>query len=660
LAKGRLAEPLESRVHLSNVPAPLTSVDVGTPTGGSASYDSGTGVYTVVGAGHDIRNAADAFHYVYTQLTGDGTVVVQVDSDSDGVGDNHALAGLDIRSSLSPTAANMFVAARDDASVFTNDRLDDGDVGNPDNTGEPGSFPELLELIRTGNDVQAYYSTDGGANYTLLTDETINFPSSTVLVGMAVASQEAPSVVTTATFQGFSVVASNGATATLTNAPTITGPQVVPYDFTVNYASGVDIDATTIGNNNVTVTLPGGSTVPATLVSTGLTDSTSINAVYSVSGLSTTGLYQVNLGNSQVDDTNGNFVSGGSLGSFTLLPDLTPPTATLISAPTLVASTTSPYQFTVSYNDNDAVNALRIGNNNWDVVLPDGSVEATTLVSTGLTSGPNITAVYQCAAPLTNGIYTIETSKDLAADVAGNEVAAGTLGTFDVAVPNTIEGTVRSVNLAPIAGAQVFLDLDGTGVYQSGDPTTTTGATGSYSFTEPNDGTYDVVQVPPAGQQVAQPSGAEQTVSVDVPASVASDVNFIDTAVSTPSSAVNLVGSFRISFASAIQAGHVGANRVRITNTGSGKATGKVTVSLLLSTDSTLTNAFATLKTFTVSLNLKSGQHVGTPVSFQYPADLAAGTYHVIAVVDSSNVIAETNKLDNIVAGSAITVTATA
>lgn len=98
-------------------------------------------------------------------------------------------------------------------------------------------------------------------------------------------------------------------------------------------------------------------------------------------------------------------------------------------------------------------------------------------------------------------------------------------------------------------------------------------------------------------------------------------------------------------------------NRVRITNTGSGKATGTVTVSLLLSTDSTLLNAFATLKTFTVPLNLMSGQHVGTPVTFQYPADLAAGTYHVIAVVDSGNVIAETNKLDNIVAGSGIKVT---
>src|ERR1700712_4047127 len=77
-----LLEALESRQLLSAVPAPLTSVDVGTPSGGSATFDTPSSEFTLVGAGHDIFGSNDAFHYVYQPLTGDGSVVVRVDSDS--------------------------------------------------------------------------------------------------------------------------------------------------------------------------------------------------------------------------------------------------------------------------------------------------------------------------------------------------------------------------------------------------------------------------------------------------------------------------------------------------------------------------------------------------------------------------------------------------
>ena len=42
-----------------------TSVDVGTPTPGSASYDPSTGAWTVTGNGNDIWGNSDNFHYVH-------------------------------------------------------------------------------------------------------------------------------------------------------------------------------------------------------------------------------------------------------------------------------------------------------------------------------------------------------------------------------------------------------------------------------------------------------------------------------------------------------------------------------------------------------------------------------------------------------------------
>ncbi len=103
-----LLEALESRLLLSAIPAPLMGADIGTPAGGSDSYDSNTGIITVTGAGHDIIGGSDAFHYVYEPLDGDGTITVKIDSDSANSGES--LAGLDIRTSLLPDAANVFVA----------------------------------------------------------------------------------------------------------------------------------------------------------------------------------------------------------------------------------------------------------------------------------------------------------------------------------------------------------------------------------------------------------------------------------------------------------------------------------------------------------------------------------------------------------------------
>jgi len=63
------------------LPAGFAHRDIGsTGAVGAARYDTGTRTFTVDGAGADIWNNADAFHYVYTPISGDGTIRVRVAS----------------------------------------------------------------------------------------------------------------------------------------------------------------------------------------------------------------------------------------------------------------------------------------------------------------------------------------------------------------------------------------------------------------------------------------------------------------------------------------------------------------------------------------------------------------------------------------------------
>ena len=191
-------EPMERRVMMTAVPSPMLDTDIGSPTGGSANFAAGT--YTVVGAGNDVFGASDAFHYVYEPLTGDGSVTVRVNTISANGG--HSLAGLDVRSSLSPTAANLFLASRDDGSVFVNDRTTDG--GNGGNlASQAGTIPEYLRITRTGSTLDAAISSDG-VTFSTLASDTVTLPAK-AYVGIAVASQTAPMPNATATFDHFAV-----------------------------------------------------------------------------------------------------------------------------------------------------------------------------------------------------------------------------------------------------------------------------------------------------------------------------------------------------------------------------------------------------------------------------------------------------------------------
>ncbi len=169
-------------------------------TGGTASYAANTKTFTVIGAGDDLFGALDAFHFVYEPLIGDGSVTVRVLTDT--ANDGHSLAGLDIRASLSPSAPDLFLAARDDGSVFVNARPDNG-FGGVNLTVQSGALGEFLRIKRIGTAVTASVSSDG-VTFTQIAQGTIVLPH-VALVGIAVASQTAPTTLAGATFDRFAV-----------------------------------------------------------------------------------------------------------------------------------------------------------------------------------------------------------------------------------------------------------------------------------------------------------------------------------------------------------------------------------------------------------------------------------------------------------------------
>src|SRR6266852_4441492 len=92
---------------IPTLPSVWTDGDIGAPgVAGSASYANN--VFTVNGAGAQIYGTADAFHFVYQPLSGDGTIIARLVSLQGGSG--YVSAGVMIREGLSAGSTNAKTA----------------------------------------------------------------------------------------------------------------------------------------------------------------------------------------------------------------------------------------------------------------------------------------------------------------------------------------------------------------------------------------------------------------------------------------------------------------------------------------------------------------------------------------------------------------------
>ncbi|MGG9972211.1 hypothetical protein ACQ33O_10490 [Ferruginibacter sp. SUN002] len=162
------------------LPDPWDSTHVGAAAG-SAGYNLDT--FKVSGSGADIYGTTDAFQYAYQPITGDVTIIAKVLSiDNTNV---WAKAGLMIRDGLGATAKNATIVITPSNGINFQYRSTVAGV-TTNNGGNTFATPYWLKLVRAGNVITGYYSSDGNT-WTQLGTISIEM-SATIYVGMAVTS----------------------------------------------------------------------------------------------------------------------------------------------------------------------------------------------------------------------------------------------------------------------------------------------------------------------------------------------------------------------------------------------------------------------------------------------------------------------------------------
>jgi regulation of enolase protein 1 (concanavalin A-like superfamily) len=223
------------------LPAPWKNRDVGSPVRAGTAASSAPGTFSVTGAGEAIWGSADQFQYVYQPIQGDTEITARVASLQ--VTHAGAKAGVMVRESLNTGAryAAMFATGSNGWSFQYRDVTDGWSFVS---AGSGGTAPGWVRLVRAGDRLTGYQSTDG-KSWSVVGSETIDM-SSSVYVGLAVSSRVA-TVPTAATFTNVAVSkgsSSSNAPPTVSIAsPAASATYTAPASMTVT-ATASDSDGT--------------------------------------------------------------------------------------------------------------------------------------------------------------------------------------------------------------------------------------------------------------------------------------------------------------------------------------------------------------------------------------------------------------------------------
>ena len=166
---------------------------VGVP--GSASYANAT--FTVNGSGTDIYGTSDQFNYVYQNVSGNGTIVARVTSQSN-TGSSNSKAGLIWKASTTSGSPYFLIAVNNTGVVKAQWNF---------NTSKQAaltySFPNVwLKIVRSTSSFSGYVSSDG-VNWTLVGSTTLTTIPTAATVGLEECSH-VNTVLGTATFDNVS------------------------------------------------------------------------------------------------------------------------------------------------------------------------------------------------------------------------------------------------------------------------------------------------------------------------------------------------------------------------------------------------------------------------------------------------------------------------
>jgi hypothetical protein len=160
--------------------------DVGmTGAPGSAAYDGTT--FTVRGSGADIWGTADEFHWAFTLVTGNFDLIARVTTVQNV--SNWTKAGLMLRerSAAGARHASMFVTPSAEKGIVFQRRLT-RDGTSVSTAGPKILAPVWLRLIRSGDDVSAYYKAAANGAWTLVATQTFAALATSLAVGLPVSS----------------------------------------------------------------------------------------------------------------------------------------------------------------------------------------------------------------------------------------------------------------------------------------------------------------------------------------------------------------------------------------------------------------------------------------------------------------------------------------
>lgn len=153
------------------LPNPWQHTDIGN-VGIAGDAQFGGGTFTVYGGGDDIWNNADAFHFAYRPLNGDGEIIARVATLQNT--DSWAKSGVMIRETLTAGSRHtMTVISMANGAAFQR-RLNTSDISI--HTGNSGVVPYWVRLTRTGNVFRGYASPDGSV-WTLIDTDTVVMPA---------------------------------------------------------------------------------------------------------------------------------------------------------------------------------------------------------------------------------------------------------------------------------------------------------------------------------------------------------------------------------------------------------------------------------------------------------------------------------------------------
>ncbi|MEZ4830205.1 MAG: PKD domain-containing protein [Bacteroidia bacterium] len=181
-------EVKEPTVQGCTLPAGWLNEDIGNVNFPGKACEDGSGVFTIEASGVDIWDKIDAFHFVYRSMTGNGEIVMRVNS----LLETHpwAKSGIMMRESLDPGAKNAFSFIAASGRYTFQRRVTDGGLTTSTNSPKetPIPIPYWVKLVRQDNMFRGYASSDG---ITWLLIDQAEIPMTTdIFVGIAVTSHD--------------------------------------------------------------------------------------------------------------------------------------------------------------------------------------------------------------------------------------------------------------------------------------------------------------------------------------------------------------------------------------------------------------------------------------------------------------------------------------